>query len=120
MAWRFKIKMQLCRIGVILSVVGTLIGLAAMAAEAPPSAFDAQTKAQSFSSIADLGVISPSQDSVDFPINFTNIQSSTLIIDQVLSACHCTTAKYSKDPISPGSTVRFNVHVDLKSIKGNG
>ncbi len=41
----------------------------------------------------------------------TNTGDEDLVIE-LISACDCTTVTYSKDPIKPGQTIRFDVEFD--------
>ncbi len=60
----------------------------------------------------DFGELNPDDPQVTCVFKFTNVGKSKLIINQVKTSCGCTTADYTKDPISPGGTGYITVKYD--------
>lgn len=60
----------------------------------------------------DFGELDPDNPQVTCVFKFTNVGKSKLIINQVKTTCGCTTADYTKDPISPGATGFITVKYD--------
>lgn len=62
----------------------------------------------------DFGCISEVGDKVTHTFNFTNIHTSSIVIEEVLSTCGCTISSYSKQPIKPGETGAITITFDPK------
>ena len=60
----------------------------------------------------DFGELDPDNPQVTCVFKFTNVGKSKLIINQVKTTCGCTTADFTKDPISPGATGFITVKYD--------
>ena len=60
----------------------------------------------------DFGDLDPDNPVATCVFKFTNVGKSKLIINQVKTSCGCTTADYTKDPISPGGTGYITVKYD--------
>lgn len=60
----------------------------------------------------DFGELDPDNPQAECVFTFTNVGKSKLIIHQVKTTCGCTTADYTKEPISPGGTGTIRVRYD--------
>lgn len=60
----------------------------------------------------DFGDLDPDNPQVTCVFKFTNVGKSKLIINQVKTSCGCTTADFTKEPISPGGTGFITVKYD--------
>ncbi len=50
-------------------------------------------------------------DKIDFTFEYKNVGESDLIIE-VVTACHCTTYEYSKEPLKPGESAKIHATYD--------
>ncbi len=64
----------------------------------------------------DFGTIKQGEK-VPFSFKFTNTGKTDLIVTSVSPSCGCTTANYSKDPISPGKSGAVDVIFDSANKK---
>lgn len=88
----------------ILSLLCLMFGIQANAKKFPVLKFEKTT--------IDFGELNPDDPQVTCVFKFTNVGKSKLIINQVKTSCGCTTADYTKDPISPGGTGYITVKYD--------
>jgi len=88
----------------ILSLLCLMFGIEANAKKFPVLKFEKTT--------IDFGELNPDDPQVTCVFKFTNVGKSKLIINQVKTSCGCTTADYTKDPISPGGTGYITVKYD--------
>jgi len=92
------------KILLILSLLCLMFGIEANAKKFPVLKFEKTT--------IDFGELNPDDPQVTCVFKFTNVGKSKLIINQVKTSCGCTTADYTKDPISPGGTGYITVKYD--------
>ena len=92
------------KIVLILSLLCLMFGIEANAKKFPVLKFEKTT--------IDFGELNPDDPQVTCVFKFTNVGKSKLIINQVKTSCGCTTADYTKDPISPGGTGYITVKYD--------
>ena len=92
------------KILLILSLLCLMFGIEANAKKFPVLKFEKTT--------IDFGELNPDDPQVTCLFKFTNVGKSKLIINQVKTSCGCTTADYTKDPISPGGTGYITVKYD--------
>src|SRR5579872_3202317 len=69
--------------------------------------------------IKDIGLVTASRTSIDVSFSFTNSLGKPLIIERLMTTCHCTQVLYPKTPIAPGASIHFDTHVDLREWRGN-
>jgi len=99
-----KIAIMTKKTLLILSLLCFMFTIDASAKKFPVLKFEKTT--------IEFGELDPDNPVVTCVFKFTNVGKAKLIINQVKTTCGCTTADYTKDPISPGATGFITVKYD--------
>jgi Protein of unknown function (DUF1573). len=62
--------------------------------------------------------IREAEGKVSHTFHFTNVHTSPIVIEEVISTCGCTVPVYSKQPVRPGGTGTVTVTFDPKGRTG--
>ena len=105
-----------------VNILLLMIGNAGMAQEnvnqTQPSAVQANPNAPEITfteTIHDFGVLKKGSP-VTCKFTFKNTGKEPLVLRDCFAGCHCTSAKFSKDPVLPGRTGFIEVNTDSKIV----